>query len=84
MITNELTRFYESQCIRQMYQLAGHSWQSISRRLLWQTSLKALTLWQSHYYLILKIYEPQSHFARLWLDSQHDNLPKGIRTIKMC
>ena len=20
----------------------------------------------------------------LWLDSQHDNLPKGIRTIKMC
>ena len=22
--------------------------------------------------------------ARLWLDSQHDNLPKGIRTIKMC
>jgi len=30
------------------------------------------------------IYEPQSRFARLWLDSQHDNLPKGIRTIKMC
>ena len=29
-------------------------------------------------------YEPQSRFARLWLDSQHDNLPKGIRTIKMC
>ena len=28
--------------------------------------------------------EPQSRFARLWLDSQHDNLPKGIRTIKMC
>ena len=25
-----------------------------------------------------------SSFARLWLDSQHDNLPKGIRTIKMC
>ena len=22
--------------------------------------------------------------AKLWLDSQHDNLPKGIRTIKMC
>ena len=34
--------------------------------------------------LSLKEYEPQSRFARLWLDSQHDNLPKGIRTIKMC
>ena len=30
------------------------------------------------------VYEPQSRLARLWLDSQHDNLPKGIRTIKMC
>jgi len=30
------------------------------------------------------LYEPQSRFARLWLDSQHDNLPKGIRTIRMC
>ena len=29
-------------------------------------------------------YEPQSRLARLWLYSQHDNLPKGIRTIKMC
>ena len=28
--------------------------------------------------LRLILYEPQ------WLDSQHDNLPKGIRTIKMC
>jgi len=32
----------------------------------------------------LKQDEPQSREARLWLDSQHDNLPKGIRTIKMC
>jgi len=35
---------------------------------------------QYYYYY----YEPQSRFAQLWLDSQHDNLPKGIRTIKMC
>ena len=36
--------------------------------------------WRANY----KYNEPQSRFARLWLDSQHDNLPKGIRTIKMC
>jgi len=27
---------------------------------------------------------PPESATVLWLDSQHDNLPKGIRTIKMC
>jgi len=35
-------------------------------------------------WVCITVYEPQSCFARLWLDSHHDNLPKGIRTIKMC
>jgi len=30
----------------------------------------------------LKDDEPQSRFARLWLDSQHDNYPKGYAQSK--
>ena len=49
-----------------------------------EDELSLFTSAQTETYKDVKVNEPQSRFARLWLDSQHDNLPKGIRTIKMC
>ena len=52
---------------------------------LWHQKIESTALAiMPHCLTVLIEHELQSRFARLWLDSQHDNLPKGIRTIKMC